>query len=65
MRASPRLPRTKSTHTPSLLQRIKSSRTANVGVKNADILCKPIIDRNSDITPQTLSLSLSRSEGPA
>src|ERR1700733_1774480 len=30
------------------------------GVKNANILCKPIIDRNSDITPQTLSLSLSR-----
>jgi hypothetical protein len=32
----------------------------DVGVKNADILCKPIIDRSSDITPQTLSLSLSR-----
>src|SRR5580698_2743892 len=32
----------------------------DVGVKNADILCKPIIDRNSDITPQTLSLSFSR-----
>src|SRR5579863_7852639 len=32
----------------------------DVGVKNADILCKPIIDRNSDITPQTLSVSLSR-----
>jgi hypothetical protein len=32
----------------------------DVGVKNADTLCKPIIDRNSDITPQTLSLSLSR-----
>ena len=32
----------------------------SVGVKNADILCNPIIDRNSDITPQTLSLSLSR-----
>jgi hypothetical protein len=32
----------------------------DVGVKNADILCNPIIDRNSDITPQTLSLSFSR-----
>jgi hypothetical protein len=32
----------------------------DVGVKNADILCNPIIDRNSDITPQTLSLSLLR-----
>jgi hypothetical protein len=32
----------------------------DVGVKNANILCNPIIDRNSDITPQTLSLSLSR-----
>jgi hypothetical protein len=32
----------------------------DVGVMNANILCKPIIDRNSDITPQTLSLSLLR-----
>jgi hypothetical protein len=32
----------------------------DVGVRNADILCNPIIDRNSDITPQTLSLSFLR-----
>ena len=32
----------------------------DVGVKNADILCKPIIDRNSDITPHKLSLSFSQ-----
>jgi hypothetical protein len=32
----------------------------DVGVKNANILCDQIIKQNSDITPQTLSLSLSR-----
>jgi hypothetical protein len=30
------------------------------GVKNANVLCDQIIDQNSDITPQTLTLSLSR-----
>jgi hypothetical protein len=29
-------------------------------VRNADILCNPIIDRNSDITPQALSLRFSQ-----
>ena len=32
----------------------------DVGMGNADILCNPIINRNSDITPQTLSLSFLR-----
>jgi hypothetical protein len=31
-----------------------------VGVKNANLLCDQIIEQNSDITPQTLSLSFSR-----
>lgn len=32
----------------------------DVGVKNANILCDPIIDQAADITPQTLSLSFSQ-----
>ena len=31
-----------------------------VGVKNADILCNPIINRDSDITPATLSASFAK-----
>ena len=32
----------------------------DVGVKNADILCNPIINRDSDITPQALSASFAK-----
>jgi hypothetical protein len=32
----------------------------DVGVKNADILCNPIINRDSDITPQSLSASFAK-----
>jgi hypothetical protein len=35
----------------------------DVGVKNADILCNPIINRDSDITPQALSASFARVKG--
>jgi hypothetical protein len=32
----------------------------DVGVKNANILCEPIINQDFDITPQKLSLSFSQ-----
>ena len=35
----------------------------DVGVKNADILCNPIINRDSDITPQALSASFAKVKG--
>jgi hypothetical protein len=35
----------------------------DVGVKNADILCNPIINRDSDITPDALSASFTKVKG--